>query len=46
MAERTANSVARPSAPSAFNFVLTFGIVNLFAEMTNEGGAASTPIPR
>src|ERR1041384_223970 len=39
MAERT-DRVAGPSAPSAFNFVLTLGVVNLFADMTSEGGAA------
>jgi predicted MFS family arabinose efflux permease len=40
MAEHTANKVAKRSAPSAFNFVLTLGIVNLFADMTYEGGGS------
>src|SRR5438552_17296378 len=40
MAERTANETPRSSAPSAFNFVLTLGVVNLFADMTYEGGAS------
>ena len=40
MAEHTANKVAKRSAPSAFNFVLTLGIVNLFADTTYEGGAS------
>src|SRR6266545_7009602 len=40
MAETTVNRAARPSAPSAFNFVLTLGIVNLFADVTYEGGAS------
>src|SRR6187200_540936 len=40
MAERTADGPARPPAPSAFNFVLTLGIVNLFADVTYEGGAS------
>src|SRR5215831_3295289 len=40
MAEHAANKVAKRSAPSAFNFVLTLGIVNLFADMTYEGGGS------
>src|SRR3954451_14416105 len=40
MAERTAQRAARPGASSAFNFVLTLGIVNLFADMTYEGAAS------
>jgi MFS family permease len=40
MAEHTANKVAKRSAPSAFNFVLTLGIVNLFADITYEGGGS------
>jgi MFS family permease len=39
MAERTGGPRA-PSPNSAFNFVLTLGVVNLFADMTYEGGAA------
>src|SRR6184192_4207286 len=38
MAESSANR--KPSAPSAFNFVLTLGIVNLFADLTYEGGGS------
>src|SRR3954467_9272721 len=40
MAERTAQRAPRSSAPSAFNFVLTLGVVNLFADMTYEGGGS------
>src|SRR5881227_2561841 len=40
MAERTAQRAARPGASSAFNFVLTLGIVNLFADLTYEGGGS------
>lgn len=40
MAERTAPRAARPGGSSAFNFVLTLGIVNLFADMTYEGGGS------
>src|SRR5438477_2127760 len=40
MAEPTVSRAARPSASSAFNFVLTLGIVNLFADITYEGGAS------
>lgn len=29
-----------PTAASAFAFVLTMGVVNLFADMTYEGGAS------
>src|SRR5207247_3959654 len=40
MADPTVDRAARPSASSAFNFVLTLGIVNLFADITYEGGAS------
>src|SRR4051795_10756388 len=40
MAVRTADRAMRPAATSAFNFVLTLGAVNLFADMTYEGGAS------
>src|SRR5436309_5816950 len=40
MAQRTANRTPRASAPSAFTFVLTLGVVNLFADVTYEGGAS------
>src|SRR5436309_5227451 len=40
MAQRTANRTPRASAPSAFSFVLTLGVVNLFADVTYEGGAS------
>src|SRR5438067_5367184 len=32
--------IARVSAPAAFQFVFTMGIVNLFGDVTYEGGAA------
>jgi MFS family permease len=40
VAERTTSRTPRSSAPSAFNFVLTLGVVNLFADMTYEGGGS------
>src|SRR4051812_9114888 len=40
MAVRTADRAMRPAATSAFNFVLTLGAVNLFADMTYEGGGS------
>src|SRR5213594_342753 len=40
MDETNRHAAARASAPGAFNFVLTLGIVNLFADMTYEGGAS------
>jgi len=40
MAKRIANRTRRSSGQSAFNFVLTLGIVNLFADMTYEGGGS------
>src|ERR1043166_253658 len=40
MTERVARRTLRRSAPSAFNFVLTLGIVNLFADLTYEGGGS------
>jgi MFS family permease len=40
MAVRTADRAMIPAATSAFNFVLTLGVVNLFADMTYEGGAS------
>ena len=39
MAEATMNRAAGP-APSTFSFVLMLGIVNLFADITYEGGAS------
>src|ERR1051326_7385264 len=33
-------SAPTPSSSHAFNFVLTLGIVNLFADMTYEGGGS------
>src|SRR5438067_11046314 len=32
--------IARVSAPAAFQFVFTMGIVNLFGDVTYEGGAS------
>ena len=40
MAKRIANWTPKASAPSAFNFVLSLRVVNLFADMTYEGGAS------
>src|SRR4051812_35542120 len=34
------NSARASAAPSAFRFILTLGMVNLFADVTYEGGAA------
>jgi MFS family permease len=40
MAQRSSGRAPRPAASSAFNFVLTLGVVNLFADMTYEGGGS------
>jgi hypothetical protein len=40
MAQAVRHRHSTSASPGAFNFVLTLGVVNLFADMTYEGGAS------